>query len=187
MTPIEKNIIVVDENGNQLEATYPKRAKGLVKCGRARFINETTICLTCPPPPKTEEHTMSEHIIEPTLQSEPLELTDEYILSQIERIAADRAYLEEALVSLNAIQTGGPGDVGAAGKAEGISRVVKAHQETNRRLLDFYESLWRDRHPRPATEREKLLATLVEQLSNPAVSDCTKDSIMDLLADALKG
>ena len=187
MTPIEKNIIVVDENGNQLEATYPKRAKGLVKCGRARFINETTICLTCPPPPKTEEHTMSEHITEPTLQSETLELTDEYILSQIERISADRAYLEEALLSLNAIYSGGPGDVGTAAKAEGISRVVKAHQETNRRLLDFYESLYRDRHPRPATEREKLLATLVEQLSNPAVSECTKDSSMDLLADALKG
>jgi hypothetical protein len=33
------------------EATYPKRAKGLVKQGRARFIDESTICLlngTCP-------------------------------------------------------------------------------------------------------------------------------------------
>ena len=48
-TPIEKNIIVVDEQGNEYEATYPKRAKGLVKNGRARFINENTICLACPP------------------------------------------------------------------------------------------------------------------------------------------
>ena len=31
MTPIEKNVIVVDEQGNEYEATYPKRAKGLVK------------------------------------------------------------------------------------------------------------------------------------------------------------
>ena len=36
--PIEKNISVVDEQGNEYEATYPKRAKGLVKSGRARFI-----------------------------------------------------------------------------------------------------------------------------------------------------
>ena len=35
--PIEKNVIVVDEQGNEYEATYPKRAKGLVKSGRARY------------------------------------------------------------------------------------------------------------------------------------------------------
>ena len=29
--PIAKNVIVVDENGNQYEATYPKRARNLVK------------------------------------------------------------------------------------------------------------------------------------------------------------
>lgn len=49
MIPIQKNIIVVDEQGNIYEATYPKRAKGLVKNGRARFISENTICLACPP------------------------------------------------------------------------------------------------------------------------------------------
>ena len=49
MTPIEKNVIVVDEQGNEYEATYPKRANGLVKHGRARFIDDNKICLTCPP------------------------------------------------------------------------------------------------------------------------------------------
>ena len=58
MTPIEKNVIVVDEQGNILEATYPKRAKGLVKKGRARFISESMICLACPPE-KMEENEMS--------------------------------------------------------------------------------------------------------------------------------
>jgi len=48
-TPIEKNVIVVDEKGNEYERTYPKRARGLVKNGRARFIDENTICLACPP------------------------------------------------------------------------------------------------------------------------------------------
>lgn len=33
MTPIEKNIHVVDERGNVYEATWPKRARGLVKHG----------------------------------------------------------------------------------------------------------------------------------------------------------
>ena len=58
MTPIEKNVIVVDEQGNILEATYPKRAKGLVKKGRPRFISESMICLACPPE-KMEENEMS--------------------------------------------------------------------------------------------------------------------------------
>ena len=61
MTPIEKNIIVVDEQGNTLEATYPKRAKGLVKKGRARFISENVICLACPPK-NLEENAMSNNV-----------------------------------------------------------------------------------------------------------------------------
>ena len=57
-TPIEKNVIVVDEQGNEYEATYPKRAKGLVKNGRARFVGENKICLACPPDTILEEEKM---------------------------------------------------------------------------------------------------------------------------------
>ncbi len=60
--PIEKNVIVVDEQGNEYEATYPKRAKGLVKNGRARFVGENKICLACPPD-KTEENKMMDNIL----------------------------------------------------------------------------------------------------------------------------
>ncbi len=50
-------IKVFDQYGNELESTYPKRANGLVKKGRARFIGENTIVLlettekteACPP------------------------------------------------------------------------------------------------------------------------------------------
>ena len=49
MTPIAKNILVVDSFGNEYEPTYPKRVKSLVKNGRAVFVNSTTICLTDPP------------------------------------------------------------------------------------------------------------------------------------------
>ena len=49
MDPIEKKISVMDETGREYEATYPKRARGLVKKGRARFVDENTICLACPP------------------------------------------------------------------------------------------------------------------------------------------
>ncbi len=48
---MEKNITVVDEQGNIIGTTYPKRAKGLVKKGRARYIGGNAICLVhvCPP------------------------------------------------------------------------------------------------------------------------------------------
>ena len=46
---MEKTVQVVDEAGIRYEATYLRRAKGLVKHGRARFIDENTICLACPP------------------------------------------------------------------------------------------------------------------------------------------
>lgn len=38
-----KNITVIGENGNILYSTYPKRAKGLVKKGRAHWVSEEVI------------------------------------------------------------------------------------------------------------------------------------------------
>ncbi|NLM56586.1 MAG: hypothetical protein GX192_03945, partial [Clostridiales bacterium] len=48
---MEKNVTVVDEQGNIIGTTYPKRAKGLVKKGRARYVGDNAICLVhvCPP------------------------------------------------------------------------------------------------------------------------------------------
>ncbi|MBD5116499.1 MAG: hypothetical protein HDT48_03160 [Ruminococcaceae bacterium] len=43
--PIEKNVIVTDEFGNKLTSTYPKRAKGLIKKGRAERVGENEIRL----------------------------------------------------------------------------------------------------------------------------------------------
>ncbi len=49
-------INVLDKNGNTLGSTYPKRARGLVKKGRARFINEGTIVLEDSPSNRTETY-----------------------------------------------------------------------------------------------------------------------------------
>jgi len=42
--------LVTDIFGNKLEPTYPKRAKGLVKKGRAVFLEDNLICMkdSCP-------------------------------------------------------------------------------------------------------------------------------------------
>ena len=64
MAPIEKNIHVVDERGVVYEATWPRRARGLVKRGRARFLSEDTICLACPPNDDLEDTEMSDNKLE---------------------------------------------------------------------------------------------------------------------------
>lgn len=54
--PITKNIIVTDEFGNKLAQTYPKRAKGLIKKGRAEQIGENEIrLLSCSVMPCQED------------------------------------------------------------------------------------------------------------------------------------
>ena len=55
--PIGKNVIVTDEFGNKLTSTYPKRAKGLIKNGRAERVGENEIRLIgCSVMPCTEDN-----------------------------------------------------------------------------------------------------------------------------------
>lgn len=66
--PIIKKIRVVDAQGNDYGATYARRAKGLAKKGRARFIGNNTLMLACPP--KNLEDTMND-ILNINNQNEP--------------------------------------------------------------------------------------------------------------------
>ena len=51
---MEKNIFVLDENGNQIGLTYPKRARGLVKSGRAELVGDGAVRLKAAPSAYTE-------------------------------------------------------------------------------------------------------------------------------------
>lgn len=62
MIPMTKNITVIDENGNILDRTYPKRANGLVKKGRARWDGDAVIRLC--PSRNREEVKMANNIYE---------------------------------------------------------------------------------------------------------------------------
>ena len=145
-TPIEKNVIVVDEQGNEYEATYPKRAKGLVKSGRARFVDENKICLACPPNEYLEDKKMTENTAEVKKAEEPVSkiLSIDYVLAQIEKIVENTAYIEAALGSLASVESVGPGDIGAEEKAKGIADVVRCRETTNQQLLAFYTKVFND-------------------------------------------
>lgn len=140
---MEKTVRVIDEQGNLLEATYPKRAKGLVKHGRARFVDEQTICLTCPPNRVLEETKMSEY-------TESFEINPAEILKRIEEMLQDKEHIFQAFSTLEKMsfsyaELPNPSEetVGKA-RVDAVVDIVKCREETNQKLLDFYISLYHD-------------------------------------------
>jgi hypothetical protein len=59
--PITKNIAVADAWGNPFGSTFIRRAKGLVKNGRARWVDEHSIRLTRPPESDSEDEIMNDN------------------------------------------------------------------------------------------------------------------------------
>ena len=167
-TPIEKNVIVIDEQGNKYEATYPKRAKGLVKNGRARFVDENTICLclACPPNEILEDNEMSENIekIENTNVAEnekaKAAVTETaknaaenacekysiaYALDMIERIAVDTEHIHQAIATIGSMKNEGtPCGGSAQALAKAAADVVCYRETTSQKLIAFYEGMIND-------------------------------------------
>lgn len=144
MAPIEKNVRVFDEQGNEYEATYPKRAKGLVKNGRARFVGENTICLACPPDKIMEEKTMentNKNIANGVVNGKP---TMAYILEQLEMLKENDGFLDKALEKLTNVKSGGPGDIGAQAQAKALKDAILAHETTRQQLIALYGKMYDD-------------------------------------------
>ena len=132
-----KTIAVVDEQGRTYEATYPKRARGLVKKGRARFVSDNMICLVRPP--KLEEKRMSNTS------------TLDMILEQVNKVVNNNAFFEEALQSLMNMTSsnvpmspGAPSDVAGEARAKAVADICRARETTNQQLIRFYEKMYDD-------------------------------------------
>ena len=149
MTPIEKNIRVVDERGNEYEATWPRRARGLVKNGRARFISEDTICLACPPNTNLEDTEMNENKVELS-----------WLLQQIAAIQSDTEYLKDGLNQLFQMGVGdsgesySPGNILGKAKADALASMIQGRETTNQRLLRLYEKMYDDLIGRSRTDMQ---------------------------------
>ena len=111
MIPIAKNVTVVDERGNVYEATYPKRAKGLVKSGRARFVDDNKICLACPPNIILEDKNMTNQDVAAVLNEDISKIIREHpgmiedgagelILSKIGEVLEQNAAICEPELSM---------------------------------------------------------------------------------------
>ena len=189
MTPIEKNSIVVDEKGNEYEATYPKRAKGLVKAGRARFIDENKICLACPPDIYLEDNNMTENTI--NVKNESI-YNIEFILNQIAKLQDQTEYLNTTLEKLSELGDGDSGGPGAPGnilgmeKAKAIGDVVRCRETTNQQLLAFYEKIYDDLRPVNDAAKTSILDKLTEIAANADEFGSVKSDMLDTVRQIMK-
>ena len=153
MIPIRKNIAVVDEQGNIYKPTYLKRAKGLVRNGRARFLSEHTICLACPPE-ILEEH-MSNTIEQTSViinetnkaGTKPEEkLSMNYVLEQIEKLSGQTEYLGQVIGAIGQLERVDQcGDAaGLEAKAAALGDIVRCRETTNQQLIKLYEKMYQD-------------------------------------------
>ena len=112
---MNKNITVLDMQGKVCGATYPRRAKGLVKKGRARFAGENTICLVRPP-----------H------RAETVQPDVSCLVQAIGQIAQNTDYLTAALQQLENLD----GEAAAA-----AARMVECREQTNQRMIEMLEKM----------------------------------------------
>lgn len=205
MIPIAKNIIVVDEQGNEYEATYPKRAKGLVKNGRARFVSENKICLACPPNTILEDTIMRNNsTVDDTGMSEEINrvlqenpqadvgeiirqkvakdaaaeivseaegnsavpvLSMDYVLTRIDKIINDTAYLHEAINAVEKMEAAQPGMQGCdTSRGDAIKTIVVSRETTNQQTLKLLEKMYDDLKPKELSDDILKLKQLTDTL-----------------------
>lgn len=187
-TPMTKNILVVDEHGRKYGTTYPKRAKGLVKQGRARFLAPDMLCLmhclACPPEQNLEDNTMSEQTMENNVV-ENSKYSMEYCLEQIERIGRQTEYLNQTIAELRQLNS----DSSCAQKAMALSDIVKCRETTNQQMLRFYEKMYDDLKEPAVVDtisqkshlQEQLIKIMDKTLEN---GDFTADEVSDMFNGA---
>lgn len=170
-----KNVFVVDEFGNEYTPTYAKRAKGLVKTGRARWKDENTICLACPPEDiNLEDVTMNntfndmdkigsvmenievvENGVQPTEVKEKAAdgaVTTADILALIDKIIAQGAELANIMHVIHDLPVNESPDGGqdGAARANAIRDIYVRRELTNQKMLDMLEDML---HPKKANSK----------------------------------
>ena len=158
----------MDEKGNVYEATYPKRAKGLVKNGRARFVDENTICLACPPSEIiSEDKIMTNQDINININENAANEVSsrynlDYALRSIEKIRDDTTYLKDTIEALRLMEkSDGPADVAGEAKGRALQKVVESRETTNQALIKFYEKMYDDLKPQKEDAFETALMDII--------------------------
>jgi len=198
VTPINKNVTVTDEFGNEYEPTYAKRARGLVRKGRARFVGENRICLTRPPSTIMEDDSMNNEytaLVESTATAaNPADgdlgrgntVTTAEILRRIDRIIEDKAHIDNALHMLQNV----PSSTGSGSPAWAIGSIVEKREQTNQRMLALLERMYNDISPRKSEKTMYQIAAegfehIVETLGNTGMDWDIGSGVLEDVAKAM--
>ena len=198
-SPASLKIEVVDSSGKIIGRTYEKRAKGLVKKGRARFTDENRITLL--PSEDAHEYTdtegykMDERINTENIENiseENSQYTIESVMQCMKKILDDTQYIKDAIFNVTEIPSGDSGDCGSPGdiagkaKAEAISTIVRERENTNHKLIDFYNKVYNDLKAQQfsASDVEKKIQLLNTLSAMPGIhSDDFEDNLTDRVKD----
>ena len=198
-SPASLKIEVVDSSGKVIGRTYEKRAKGLVKKGRARFTDENRITLL--PSEDAHEYTdtegykMDERINTENIENiseENSQYTIESVMQCMKKILDDTQYIKDAIFNVTEIPSGDAGDCGSPGdiagkaKAEAISTIVREREDTNQKLIDFYNKVYDDLKAQQfsASDVEKKIQLLNTLSAMPGIhSDDFEDNLTDRVKD----
>ena len=204
-SPASLKIEVVDSSGKIIGRTYEKRAKGLVKKGRARFTDENRITLLPSEDAheyiETEGYKMDERINTENIENiseENGQYTIESVMQCMKKILDDTQYIKNAIYNVTEIPSGDAGDCGSPGdiagkaKAEAISTIVREREDTNQKLIDFYNEVYNDLKAQQfsASDVEKkiqLLNTLsaMSGIHSDVFDDNLTDRVNDLVASII--
>lgn len=169
-----KNILVVDENGKKYGTTYLKRAKGLIKQGRARFLAHNMLCLACPPEKTLEDKNMSDWTMEhktdetgsaansASADAQPAQnkYSVEYCMEQVALIGKQTDYLYQVIEQLQNMDNGEANDQ----KAMALGNIVESRENTNQQMLLFYMKICDSLKPPATVDTTLQKAKLQEQL-----------------------
>lgn len=167
-----KTVIVIDEQGNKLESTYPKRAKGLIKNGRARVVDENTICLVdLPKHIILEENKMNNNNIN-LEENKEVKIDLAYIMNKIDEIT--KINLE--LVSNK--------DLADMSVVPGAKNPVQCICETNNKMIDFLQDIYKSLQPKESMN-EKIVLELINTLNNSIGDMSADEEVIKHLIDTL--
>ena len=186
-----KNVNVVDDLGNRYVPTYAKRAKGLVKNGRARWVDENTICLACPPDDIDLEDTkMDKNKINPiegiVVESKNSELTVARngmtlmdILNRMDKIIAQGDELANVVEQIKELK----GADGVA-RAEIIGKIYIKREENNKKMLNMLDKMYDDMMGKP--EKQSLSAPALDAITGLDLAGMTPETAK-IVIDAMMG
>lgn len=130
-----KTITVRDRYGKLCGPTYPRRAKGLVKKGRAYFSGAAELRLAFP------VQCLEDTIMRPDKSiNTRTDLTPQDLLERIDLIVKDTQYMRQAFDLLEKI----PAQADALPRAQAAAEMVREREKTNREAISLLREMYGD-------------------------------------------